>query len=67
MKYKFTHVGHLIWDDPTPHVVVLRETKTLWVTRNRNRYRKRDGMPPSEPWPRSHLELGSIKPIKETE
>jgi hypothetical protein len=72
MDSRFTHTGVVVGVDARVRrdfrrKVLLRETKTLWVSSGGSRYRKFADGRTSEDWPMYMLDLGSIEPIKKQE
>lgn len=69
MNKKLTHVGYVIGCNSTmpkdyKRKVLLRETKTTWVTEHGSKYRKDSGrISPRDVWAGLRLDLSSIKEI----
>ena len=68
-KPKYTHAGFIVSaadESKLLRLVRLRETKTLWVDADGNRWRKTDGIPMTAE-PEGKLDLADIQPISHWE
>ena len=67
-RHSMTHEGIVRGNDSrTPRDfqkrVLLRETKTLWVSEAGTKYRKKGGHMTNGDWPLLHLDLSTVRPL----